>query len=103
MNTHARSRLIGGLIVQNGILSFMHGHASYNQIFLAENDIHKTAYRCLGAPGTYEWNVMPFDLKNAGFTNQRAMNLIFHVMIEKHLEVYIDDIPIKSENFELHL
>lgn len=32
-----------------------------------------------------------------------AMNLIFHVMIEKHLEVYIDDIPIKSENFELHL
>lgn len=54
MNTHARSRLIGGLIVQNGILSFMHGHASYNQIFLAENDIYKTAFRCLGAPGTYE-------------------------------------------------
>ncbi|XP_072086771.1 uncharacterized protein [Arachis hypogaea] len=37
----------------------------YNQIFIAEDDVSKTAFRCLGALGTYEWVVMPFGLKNA--------------------------------------
>lgn len=55
-------------VAQNGILSFMDGHAGYNQIFLAKNDIHKTAFRCSGALGTYEWNVMSFGLKNVGVT-----------------------------------
>lgn len=53
--------------------------------------------------GNYEWNVITFCPKNARDTYQRAMNLIFHNMIEEHLEVYIDDILIKSENFELHV
>lgn len=52
----------------------MDGHARYNQIFLAKNEIHKTAFRCPGALGTYEWNVMTFGLKNAGAIYQRAMN-----------------------------
>ncbi|KAM2018785.1 hypothetical protein ACFX1T_021673 [Malus domestica] len=48
--------------------SFMDGHASYNQIFIAEADVHKTAFRCPGALSIYEWVVMPFDLKNASTT-----------------------------------
>ena len=59
------------------VLSFMDGHSGYNQIFIAENDVHKTAFRCLGSIGTFEWVVMPFGLKNAGTTYQRAMNSIF--------------------------
>ena len=59
------------------VLSFMDGHSGYNQIFIAENDVHKTTFRCPGSIGTFEWVVMPFGLKNAGTTYQRAMNSIF--------------------------
>ncbi|CAL2247925.1 unnamed protein product [Prunus armeniaca] len=78
------------------LLSFMDGHAGYNQIFIAEEDVHMTAFRCPGAIGTYEWVVMPFRLKNAGATYQRAMNLIFHELIGQTVEVYIDDVVVKS-------
>ena len=50
------------------ILSFMDGNAGYNQIFMAEEDIHKTAFRCPGAIGLFEWVVMTFGLKSAGAT-----------------------------------
>ncbi|CAL2277698.1 unnamed protein product [Prunus armeniaca] len=80
------------------ILSFMDGHSGYNQIFIAEEDVHKTAFRCPGSIGTFEYVVMPFGLKNAGATYQRAMNSIFHDMIGRNLEVYIDDVVIKSES-----
>ncbi|KAM1184237.1 hypothetical protein ACFX15_013225 [Malus domestica] len=85
------------------MLSFMDGHAGYNQIFIAEADVHKTAFRCPGALGTYEWVVMPFGLKNAGATYQRAMNTIFHDLIGTIVEVYIDDVVIKSKRRRTHL
>lgn len=46
---------------------------------------------------------MPFGLKNAGATYQRAMNVIFHDMIGKFLEVYVDDIVVKSNGTHSHL
>jgi hypothetical protein len=85
------------------VLSFMDGYSGYNQIFIAENDVHKTAFRCPGSIGTFEWVVMPFGLKNTGATYQRAMNSIFHDMIGKYMEVYIDDIVVKSQDFDKHL
>ena len=78
------------------VLSFMDGHLGYNQIFIAESDVHKTVFRCPGSIGTFEWVVMPFGLKNAGATYQRAMNSIFHDMIGKYMKLYIDDIVVKS-------
>ena len=59
------------------IISFMDGNAGYNQIFMAEEDIAKIAFRCPDAFGLFEWVVMTFGLKNAGATYQRAMNYIF--------------------------
>ncbi|KAJ4980517.1 hypothetical protein NE237_031354 [Protea cynaroides] len=46
---------------------------------------------------------MPFGLKNAGATYRREMNAIFHDMIGRFVEVYIDDIVIKSQTEEEHL
>ena len=68
------------------ILSFMDEDSGYNQIFIAEDDMSKTAFRCPGAIGTYEWVVMPFGLKNVGATYQRAMTAIFHDMIHNFVE-----------------
>ena len=50
------------------IISFMDGNAGYNQIFMAEEDITKTAFRCPRHVGLFEWIVMTFGLKNAGAT-----------------------------------
>ncbi|XP_051141733.1 uncharacterized protein LOC127258782 [Andrographis paniculata] len=85
------------------ILSLMDGYAGYNQISLAEEDIPKTAFRCPGALGINEWIVMPFGLKNAWATYQRAMNTIFHDLIGRSMEVYIDDVIIKFTDFDSHL
>ena len=70
---------------------------------MAEEDMSKTAFRCPGFVGLFEWIVMTFGLKNAGATYQRAMNLIFHDLLGVILEVYIDDIVIKSAGLENHL
>jgi len=85
------------------IIIFMDGNAGYNQIFMAEEDIPKTAFRCPGHIGLFEWIVMTFGLKNAGATYQRAMNFIFHEFIGTLVEIYIDDVVVNSGDFVKHL
>ena len=85
------------------MLSFMDGNAGYNQIFMAPEDISKTAFRVPGAVGLFEHLVMTFGLKNAGATYQRAMNYIFHDLIGKLVEIYIDDVVVKSASAGGHL
>ena len=80
----------------HGIFTFMDGYSCYNQIFVAKVNIHETTFRCLGALGVFEWVVMPFELKNTRVTYQRAMNAIFHNLIGKNMEVYIDNVVVKS-------
>jgi hypothetical protein len=87
----------------NKILSFMDGNAGYNQIFMAPEDIHKTAFRVLGAMGLFEYMVMTFGLKNDGATYQCAMNYIDHDLIGKLVEIYIDDVVVKSTSTGRHL
>ena len=84
-------------------LSMLDGYSGYNQIFIAEEDVSKTAFRCPGALGCYEWIVMPFGLKNAGAIYQRAMNSMFHDFIEDFMQIYIDDIVVKSSSENKHL
>jgi hypothetical protein len=85
--------------VGHKMISFMDGNAGYNQIFMATEDIAKTTFRCPGAIGLFEWIVMTFGLKNAGATYQRAMNYIFHELIGRVVEIYIDDVVVKSKGY----
>ena len=82
------------------MLSFIDGFSGYNQIRLAEEDQDKTSFTMPW--GTYCYVVMPFGLKNAGATYQRAMMAIFHDMIHIDMEVYVDDILVKSRTRSEH-
>jgi hypothetical protein len=85
------------------IFSFLDGNSGYNQIFMAEEDISKTAFICPRFVGLFEWIVMTFGLKNAGATYQRAMNLFFHDLLGIIVEIYVDDIVLKSTSLNSHL
>jgi hypothetical protein len=73
--------------------SFMDGFSGYNQIQIKLEDQHKMAFICLW--GTFAYRKMPFGLKNAGATFQRAMSFAFHNL--KHIvEAYLDDLASHS-------
>ena len=80
------------------MMIFLDGNAGYNQIFMAPEDVNKTAFGVSGAVGLFEYLVMTFGLKNAGATYQRAMNYIFRDLIGKLVEIYIDDVVVKSKS-----
>ncbi|PKI44091.1 hypothetical protein CRG98_035518 [Punica granatum] len=81
--------------------SFMDGFSGYNQIQMAEEDKVKTTF--ITMCGTFCYKVMPFGLKNAGATYQRAMVTLFHDIMHKEIEVYVDDMIAKSKEGEDHL
>ncbi|XP_027155803.1 uncharacterized protein LOC113756248 [Coffea eugenioides] len=83
------------------IETFCDCFAGYHQILMAEEDREKTAF--ITPWGTFCYRVMPFGLKNAGATYQRTMTTLFHDMIHREMEVYVDDIIIKSKRAEDHL
>ena len=58
-------------------------------------DKAKTAF--ITKYGTYYYRVMPFGLKNIGASYQKMAIVIFHDMIHKEVEVYIDDMIVKSK------
>ena len=68
---------------------------------MAEEDKEKTTF--VTPWGTFCYKVMPFGLKNVGATYQRAMVTLFHDMIHKEIEVYVDDMIAKSTNEEDHV
>ncbi|MCL0154822.1 reverse transcriptase family protein, partial [Klebsiella pneumoniae] len=69
--------------------SFVDCYAGYHQILMDEEDAEKIAF--ITSWGTYCYRVMPFGLKNAGATYMRVMTAVFHDMIHKGIEVYVDD------------
>ncbi|KAK4403112.1 Transposon Ty3-G Gag-Pol polyprotein [Sesamum angolense] len=82
------------------LMSFLDAFQGYNQIRLAHDDQEKTSF--LTDQGIFCYNVMPFGLKNTGATYQRLVNNMFREQIGRNMEVYIDDMMVKSQKKENH-
>ena len=83
------------------LLSFMDAFSGYSQISMDLDDQEKTSF--VTGQGTYCYRVMPFGLKNAGATYKRLVNRMFQKQIGTSMEVYIDDMLVKSTMNELHI
>ncbi|GKB60123.1 reverse transcriptase domain-containing protein [Tanacetum coccineum] len=73
---------------------FLDAYKGYHQIKMAEEDEEKTAF--ITSQGIFCYTKMSFSLKNAGATYQRLVNRAFQKQIGRNLEVYVDDLVIKS-------
>ena len=76
-------------------MSFLDAFQGYHQIPLARDDQEKTAF--VTSIRKYHYKVMPFALKNARSTYQRMMTKMFEPQLGKSIEVYIDDMVVKSK------
>ena len=83
------------------LLLFMDGFSRYNQMKMASEDMEKTSF--ITPWGTYCYKVMPFGLKNASTTYQHAATTLLHDLIHKKVEIYVDDIIVKSKDREGHI
>ena len=83
------------------LLNFMDAFFRYNQIIMDPDNQEKTSF--VIGQGTYCYRVMPFGLKNTGATYQRLVNRMFQKQIGESMEVYIDDMLVKSTTVELHI
>ena len=96
-----RIDLIMDATASHELLCFMDAFSGYNQISMDPDDQEKTSF--VTVQGTYCYRVMPFGLKNAGATYQRLVNRMFQKQIGATMEVYIDDMLVKSTTAELHI
>ncbi|KAL0677561.1 hypothetical protein Bca4012_005542 [Brassica carinata] len=85
----------------NELLSFMDAFSGYNQIKMNPDDREKNAF--ITDRETYCYKVMPFGLKNAGATYQRLVNRMLFKQLGKTMEVYIDDMLVKSLQAKDHV
>lgn len=83
------------------LLSFVDDFLGYNQIHLHPDDKGKTAF--ITPTGIYCYIMMSFGLKNVGATYQRCVNKMFEEKIRDTMEVYVDDMLIKSLEREDHI
>ena len=82
-------------------MSFLDAFQGNHQIPLAVSDQEKTAF--MTPIGNYHYKVMPFGLKNAGSTYQRMMTRMFESQLDKSIEVYVDDMVIKTKVVSEHV
>ncbi|KAL2246197.1 UNVERIFIED_CONTAM: Retrovirus-related Pol polyprotein from transposon [Sesamum indicum] len=82
------------------VFSMMDAYQGHHQIYMAIEGRVQMSF--VSDRGIFCYNVMPFRLKNAGATYQRLVNKMFAQQIEKTMEVYVDDMLVKSQKLEDH-
>jgi len=92
-------RLVDGA-AGNKVLSFLDAYSGYNQIPMAVSDMNKIAF--ITDDANYFYRVMPFGLKNAGATYQRLMDKVFIHLMGQCVEVYVEDMIVKSPSHHQH-
>jgi len=93
---HILQRIVGA-----SRISLLDGFSGFNQILVHPNDQEKTAFTTPW--GTFKYVKMPFRLKNAGETFQRAMDIAFAKEIHDFLVMYLDDLTMFSRSDQQHL
>ena len=88
-------------ITRHKLLMFMDTFSRYNQIRMAEEDQENTSF--ITSQGLYYYKVMPFGPKNVRATYQRLVNKMFSKQIGRNIEVYVDDMLVKSREELAHL
>ena len=83
------------------LLNFMDAFSGYNQIKLSKDDQEKTSF--VTSQGLFCYKVMPFGLKNAGATYQRLTNRMFTHQIGRNVQIYVEDMLVKSIREDNHL
>ena len=83
------------------LLTFMDAFLGYNQILMKKEDQEKTTF--VTSQGLYYYKVMLFGLKNIDVTYQRLVNQMFSKQIGRNMEVYMDDMLVKSKEAKTHL
>jgi hypothetical protein len=83
------------------LLTFMDAFSAYNQIHMDEIDQEKTSF--ITDRGLYCYKMMSFGLKNVGATYQRLVNKMFRDQIGRNIEVYVDDMLVKSIRAAVHI
>ncbi|KAF5454818.1 hypothetical protein F2P56_024455 [Juglans regia] len=96
-----RINVIMDATIEQQFLSFMDAYSVYNQIRMNKADEEKTAF--ITNRGLYCYRVMPFGQKDVRATYQRLVNRMFKHQIGKSMEVYVDDLFVKSKDAEQHL
>ncbi|GKV30660.1 hypothetical protein SLEP1_g39449 [Rubroshorea leprosula] len=85
----------------NERLSLLDAYSGYHQVPMAPEDTDKTSF--YASDEIYCYVMMPFGLKNAGATYQKMVTIVFRAQIGRNLEVYVDDIVVKSLKARDHL
>ena len=85
----------------HSLLSFMDAYSRYNQIRMYPADEENSSF--ITDQGTYCYRVMPFNLKNAEATYQTLVNHMFSELVGRGMEVYVDDLLVKSMEEADHL
>ena len=82
------------------MLPFLDAFSGYHQIPMYPPDAKKTAF--ITPHGLFCYNVMSFGLKNVGATYQRLVTKMFRPLLGKTMEVYMDDLLVKSKELSNH-
>ena len=78
------------------LLCFLDAYSGYHQICMSREDEEKTSFTT--PAGSFCYTCMPFGLKNAGPTYQRAMRVALHDQLGRNVEAYIDDLVVKTRD-----